>query len=226
MKYTVHIQLQKDKDTSPYMKDFEYEGSGDDSVAMVLRKLNSQLSEEEQISWECGCMVRKCGACSMIINGRPSLACSTFLDSIQGNDITLEPLSKFPVVKDLIVDRSIIFENLQKASLWLEGQADMDPSTHAVRYKSASCIMCGCCLEVCPNFTGTYDFAGAVDAVNAFRILNEESTRDHKKEVAKKYRKQYFRSCGKSLSCHDICPIGLPIEELVARSNAAAVWHR
>ena len=40
------------------------------------------------------------------------------------------------------------------------------------------------------------------------------------------YKKKYFEGCGKSLSCHDICPIGLPVEELLVRSNAAAVWGK
>ena len=39
-------------------------------------------------------------------------------------------------------------------------------------------------------------------------------------------RRNYFEGCGKSLSCHDICPIGLPVEELLVRSNAAAVWGK
>ena len=58
-------------------------------------------------------MVRKCGACAMLINERPRLACSTFLHTLKGSTITLEPLSKFPLVRDLIVDRSNLFENLK-----------------------------------------------------------------------------------------------------------------
>ncbi len=58
-------------------------------------------------------MVRKCGACAMLINERPRLACSTFLHMLKGSTITLEPLSKFPLVRDLIVDRSNLFENLK-----------------------------------------------------------------------------------------------------------------
>ena len=61
----------------------------------------------------------------MRINGLPELACSTFLQSLKGKVIVLEPLSKFPVVKDLIVDRSVVFENLKKINLWLESDAYM-----------------------------------------------------------------------------------------------------
>ena len=68
-------------------------------------------------------MIRKCGACAMRINGLPRLACSVFLRDCKGSVVTLEPLSKFPLVKDLVVDRSVIFEALKRTKLWLEGDA-------------------------------------------------------------------------------------------------------
>lgn len=138
----------------------------------------------------------------------------------------LGTFKQFPLVRDLIVDRSILFENLKKLNLWLESEAYMSSRTHEPRYQSARCLMCGCCLEVCPNFSANGTFAGAVAAVNAFRILNEEQESTHLNEISAEYKKRFFEGCGKSLSCHDICPIGLPVEELLVRSNAAAVWGK
>jgi succinate dehydrogenase / fumarate reductase iron-sulfur subunit len=162
----------------------------------------------------------------MRINGLPRLACSTFLNSLKSSTITLEPMSKFPLVRDLIVDRSILFAHLKKLNLWLESEAYMTEWTHEQRFQSARCLMCGCCLEVCPNFSTEGDFAGAIAAVNAFRILNEEQETGHHKEISAEYRKRYFEGCGKSLACQNICPAGLPVEELIVRSNAAAIWNR
>ena len=135
-------------------------------------------------------------------------------------------LSPAANVRDLIVDRSNLFENLKKLNLWLESEAYMSSWTHEPRYQSARCLMCGCCLEVCPNFSANGTFAGTVAAVNAFRILNEEQESTHLNEISVEYKKKFFEGCGKSLSCHDICPIGLPVEELLVRSNAAAVWGK
>ena len=56
----------------------------------------------------------------MVINGVPALDCSTFADEVKGNELILEPLSKFPVVADLIVDRSVIYENRIRAKAYLE----------------------------------------------------------------------------------------------------------
>lgn len=229
----VRIKRQADKDARPYWQEFAYEGEQNVSVAAALNTLNARTpltditgKVTDMISWECGCMVRKCGACAMRIDGIPRLACSTFLSSLRKDVVTIEPLSKFPVVRDLIVDRAVIFESMKRLAAWLESEAYMTDYTHEQRYQSARCLMCGCCLEVCPNFSISGDFAGAAAPVNAFRILNEEQDTDHRKKIMEEYRKVYFEGCGKSMSCHDICPAGIPVEELMVRTNAAAVWER
>ena len=80
-------------------------------------------------------------------------------------------------------------------------------------------------LSVC-SVAAACEFAGAVLPVNAYRILNEEQDIAHQTELANAYRQLYFEGCGKSLACQDICPAGIPVEELMSRSNAAAVWKR
>ena len=127
MNYTIRIKRQENPQASPCWQEFSFEGSADTSIASVLNELNhrSPLCEKSgtvvsPIAWECGCMIRKCGACAMRINGLPRLACSVFLRDCKGSVVTLEPLSKFPLVKDLVVDRSVIFEALKRTKLWLE----------------------------------------------------------------------------------------------------------
>ena len=119
MVYKIRIRRQESQKSDSYWQEFEFDGSKNSSVATVLKELNSRTPLKDNsgnivtpISWECSCMVRKCGACAMLINERPRLACSTFLHMLKGSTITLEPLSKFPLVRDLIVDRSNLFENL------------------------------------------------------------------------------------------------------------------
>lgn len=233
MKYTIRIRRQNSRDAEAFWQAFELETEENMTVAAVLLELNRRSpltdvsgSAADPIGWEYGCLVRKCGGCAMRINGIPRLACATFLQELHGTVVTLEPLSKFPLVRDLIVDRSAVFEALRKARLWLESEAYMPSHTHAARYGSAKCLLCGCCLEVCPNFAVSGAFSGAVLPVNAFRILEEEQNTEHDRQVVDQYRKQYFEGCGKSLACHDICPAGVPVEELMVRSNAAAVWKR
>ena len=233
MNYTIRVKRQADKGAAPFWQDFDIAAEGALSIAAVLTTINERAeltdasgNRAEPIAWERSCQVKKCGACAMRINGLPRLACSTFLNDLDGQTVTLEPLSKFPVVRDLIVDRSVVFDKIKQIQLWLESDARMAEKTHEIRYQSARCLMCGCCLEVCPNFDAGKNFTGAISPVNAFRIFNEERDASHRRAMAKAYRKRYFEGCGKSLSCHNICPAEIPVEELMVRSNAAAVWGR
>ena len=134
-----------------------------DSVARALEELNERTvlrdsagQEAEPIAWECACLEKKCGACAMVIRGTPRLACATRLCEAadKGGCITLEPLKKFRRIRDLQVDRGEMFTALQEMELWLENDAELvEEERRALHYRAASCLMCGLCLEVCPNFS-------------------------------------------------------------------------
>lgn len=235
MRFDLKILRQKSSAGPSRYQTFAYEGSAEDSVALALNELNSRDTLEDteknpsdRIVWECSCLQKKCGACAMRINGLPRLACSAFLGGLSGKNkpIVLEPLSKFPVVADLKVDRSILFENMKRAKLWLEENAAMDRLEHENQYQSSRCLMCGCCLEVCPNFRPDGKFSGAVSMVAASKLMDQAEYGEHRNGILEKYRQFYFEGCGKALSCGKICPLGLPLEDMLVRSNAAAVWHR
>ncbi len=120
----VTIRRQKDADSSPYWQSFEYELKGRETVAGILEKLNDRpcLTDIEgrpaaKIKWECSCLQKMCGACAMVVNREPVLACSKFIDGDKLEKITIEPLTKFPTICDLCVDRSLIFESLKEAGI-------------------------------------------------------------------------------------------------------------
>ena len=235
MQAVIKIKRRANADSPAYLQSFAYEGNAADSIAFILNELNNreQLTDVSgqaaaPIAWECGCRQKKCGACAMLINRVPKLACSAFLETVlqKRNVVTLEPLCKFPIVADLIVDRSSMHESLKDMKLWLEDEAYLSGWNHEAQYQSSRCILCGCCLEVCPNFSFGQEFSGAIATVNAYRVLDQSQYDEHRSEVGTLYRKHYFEGCEKSLSCHNICPIGLPVEDLMVRSNAAAVWKK
>lgn len=234
---SIHIKIKRQKSSQekPYYETFEYIGDLNITLASLLDELNSHEvlyningSVSERITWECSCQQKMCGACAMVICGVPSLACSVFLSEITKNEntILLEPLSKFPVIKDLMVDRSILFENMKNMSLWLENEAVIDKNKSREQYQASKCLMCGCCLEVCPNFVLGDNFYGAISMVAAFKIIEQSEYGDHKKEIKKKYKKYIYEGCGKSLACNKICPAGIPLEDLLVKTNAAAVWRK
>ena len=175
------------------------------------------------IVWECSCLQKKCGACAMVINDRPALACSVRLRELKKPEVTLKPLMKFPVVEDLMVDRSILFENLREMKIWLKGEARTEPVDYDMAYEGSRCLQCGCCLEVCPNFYPEGKFFGMASFIPTARLISEMK-KEQREEIYKEYRKHIYDGCGKSLACRKVCPAGIDIEGLLVNSNAMAIW--
>ena len=141
----------------------------------------------------------------MVINGVPSLACATFADEVKGEALVLEPLSKFPVVADLIVDRREIHENLIRAKAYLEERARADGRKHEQLYAIAKCLKCGLCLEVCPNYHLGGRFYGAVLANEGYLIARQSKNKKH--PVVQAYKDHFGAGCSKALSCRHVCPM-------------------
>ena len=226
------ILRREKRDAKPYWQRFHYEpSSGDESVASALTALNERedLRDVEgnaaaPIRWEHSCLQKKCGACAMVINGRPGLACGARLSEFK-KTVKIEPFRKFPVIADLIVDRSIMFENLKNLQLWLNENAAGKDTAMPVAYEASRCLQCGCCLEVCPNFRIDGKFTGTASAVPMTRVLAQLPD-SQKKAMTDTYRMHIYEGCGKSLACRNICPAGLDIDEILLNSNAIAVWKR
>lgn len=118
----------------------------------------------QPVVWDCNCLEEVCGACTMLINGRVRQACSAIVDRIDRTDageIELEPMSKYPVIRDLMVDRSRMFRGLSRVKAWIPVDAYHDvgpgplqsPENQEEAYPLSECMTCGCCMEACPQYT-------------------------------------------------------------------------
>ncbi len=141
----------------------------DMNVISVLQRIAAQATTTEgshvaPVAWDCNCLEEVCGACTMVINGRVRQACSALVDKLLADipaEIELRPMSKFPVLRDLVVDRGRLFQALEKLDCWIpvDGYYDLGPGpqvSQAVqqeRYPLSECMSCGCCLEACPQYT-------------------------------------------------------------------------
>lgn len=139
----LRILRQQHADAPSYWQDFElpYQAGYNVVSALMAIRDNPVTVDGERVdppAWEYNCMEEVCGACSMVINGRPRQACSALIDELRqqmGNEgpITLEPLRKFPLVRDLMVDRSQIFDGLKKVKAWVEIDGAWDVHERAPR---------------------------------------------------------------------------------------------
>lgn len=201
---------------------FDYDGDLNISVITLLERLDCP------VEYSCSCLQGICGACAMVINSTPKLACKTFLNEermvIEYDEIIIEPLSKFPLIRDLKVDRSVLFDVMKDCELWLENDSNYNPDDLDFDYEMSLCLMCGCCTEVCPNYK-TGDFVGAHVAVSASKLINQESDDEHLKNMKKHYKKRFFSHCVKSISCEDVCPMEIPTQRAISRINRKSVWR-
>ena len=217
MKKTLRILRRASKDSEPYWQEFEYEtADGSATVATTLMTL--------PVTWEHSCLQKKCGACAMVINKVPRLACDTRLADLKGDSVTVEPLRKFPVIEDLLVDRKDMMDRLEELKIWFADDADVSRGRE-MAFEASKCLQCGLCLEVCQNFHTEGKFGGMAAMAPLARLISKMPDAQVK-ELRRSYKKAVYDGCGKSLACRDICPAGINIEDLLVRSNAAAIWKR
>ncbi len=234
MKIRLDILRRDSSEAAPYTQSFIYETDDENAtVATALCDINSQAvirdaegNAAKPIKWQCSCLQKKCGACAMVINSKPRLACDAALKEFEKSGcVSLGPLRKFKNVADLMVDRSVMFDNLKALGAWLDDKTKADERTLDTAYDASRCLQCGCCLEVCPNFYPEGEFCGMSAAAPMSRLI-AAMPKAQQRKAYKQYRAHIYEGCGKSLACRDICPAGIDIDAMLVNSNAAAVWKR
>ena len=229
---TLKIKRQNTPTSAPYWETFAIPYSPGHNVISVLMEiqknpLNASGTKTTPVVWECNCLEEICGACTMLINGAVRQACSALIDQV-GTELTLEPVSKFPVVRDLHVDRQTMFDALKRVKAWIpiDGTYDMGegprmPSKDQDEgYQLAKCMTCGCCMEACPQFNPRSSFLGPAPIAQV-RLFNLHPTgamnRTERLEVL--MEEGGIAECGNAQNCVRVCPKGVPLTKTLAELN-------
>jgi succinate dehydrogenase / fumarate reductase iron-sulfur subunit len=187
--------------------------------------------------WDMNCLEQVCGICTMVINGKVRQSCSALVDDILldggGNSISLAPMTKFPNVRDLKVDRTPMFDHLKKVHAWVEldGSYDlgpgprMSPEVQEERYAYSRCMTCGCCLEACPQYhDDNYIGPQAIAQVRLFNMHpTGETTQSDRLDAL--MDDDGIANCGNSQNCVQVCPMNLPLTRAIYETNRAVTVH-
>ena len=170
----------------------------------------------------------------MVINGKPRQSCTALVDQLE-QPIRLEPMRTFPVVRDLQVDRSRMFDSLKKVKAWIpiDGTYDLGPGPRMPEkkrqwaYELSKCMTCGVCLEACPNVNSKSDFIGPAP-LSQVRLIQCASNRcdESRMSVLESIMGDGgLANCGNSQNCVQSCPKGIPLTTSIAALNRETTFQ-
>jgi succinate dehydrogenase / fumarate reductase iron-sulfur subunit len=224
----VRIKRQERPDSAPYWQDFAIPYKAGHNVHSLLteiqvRPVTTDGSVTSPVTWDAACLEEVCGSCTMRINGAVRQACTALVDSLD-RPIVIEPMQKFPVVRDLCVDRSRMFESLKRVRAWvpIDGTYDlgpgprMSPEEQEYAYALSRCMTCGCCLEACPQVNERSEFIGAAAIGQAvLKNLHPSGPLTKEERVAELMGQGGLVDCGNAQNCVIVCPKEVPLTRAI-----------
>src|SRR5436190_24223761 len=230
----IKIKRQASPKSKPYWEEFSLPWKPGMNVISAMMDIAANPVTRDgkpsrPITYDSNCLEEVCGSCAMRINGRARMACSALIDKLD-QPVTLEPLSKFSVIRDLAVDRSVLFENLKRVKAWVpvDGTYDLGPGPRVTMqaqeeaYPLSRCISCCCCMEVCPQFNEDTGFLGAA-TISQVHLFNTHQTGAALKRdrVAALVGDGGIQECGNAQNCVEACPKDIPLTLSISEVGGA-----
>jgi len=237
MKLKLKVWRQKNCHSAGKFVNYEIDGvSGDMSFLEMLDELNVKLTKkgEEPIAFESDCREGICGSCNMVIDGQPhgpekgTTTCQLFMRHYHdGDTVVIEPFraKAFPMIKDLVVDRSS-FDRIQQAGGYnsVRVGSAVDANSMLVKkenadlaFDAAACIGCGACVAVCKNASAML-FVSAKISHLALLPQGIPEREERVKKMVVQMDKEAFGNCTNTRACEAVCPKEIKIEN-IARMN-------
>ena len=235
--FTLKVWRQKDAHSAGKFESYKMEGiTGDTSFLEMLDILNERLVSEhkEPVVFDHDCREGICGMCSLYINGHPHgpeggcTTCQLFMRKFEnGSTITVEPWRSagFPVIKDLMVDRSA-YDKIMQAGGYVSVNTGAPQDANAIlipkkdadeAMDAASCIGCGACVAACKNGSAMLFVSAKVSQLALLPQGKVEAARRAKAMVAK-MEELGFGNCTNTGACAAECPKSISLSN-IARLN-------
>ncbi|HIP76292.1 MAG TPA: succinate dehydrogenase/fumarate reductase iron-sulfur subunit [Psychromonas hadalis] len=161
------LRYHPEEDEKPYLQTFEVPYTADTSILEALQYIKDHLDSTVSFRWSCRMAI--CGSCGMMVNNIPKLGCKAFLRDYFPKKITLEPLTNFPIERDLVVVMDDFIEKLEEIKPYIipakkkdlcEGTYKQTPREMELYKQFSMCINCGLCYAACPQYGLDSKFTG------------------------------------------------------------------
>ena len=234
---TIRLKIKRRdrREADAYWQEFEIPhkpGHNVLSALMVIREhpVTVDGARVDPVMLESNCLEEVCGACTMIVNGRVRQACSALIDDLE-QPVVLEPMTKFPTVRDLMVDRSRMFDALRTVKAWIDidgswdvhvGAPRISPQEWEMNYILSRCMTCGCCMEACPQYGPGLEFIGPAP-IGQVRLMNGHPT--GRFSAAERLHTIMgvggLSDCGNAQNCVEACPKEIPLTTAIGQLGRA-----
>ena len=194
-----------------------------ESGSRILDCLNRIKWEQDgSLSFRSSCAHGICGSCAMKINGRCGLACQKLVDEYEGQEVLVEPLPGFTVLKDLIVDMEKFFARVQQIRPFLissdpppEKERRQSPEEQKKIEEVIRCILCGSCAGACPVTVENPDYLGPAALVQAFRRIFDTRDDETVERLAQVNDPNAAWACVNHFECTRACPKEIPVTKSI-----------
>lgn len=211
------------QDEKPYFKEYKVEVQKGVTVLDCLNEI--KWKKDGTLSYRRSCRSAICGSCAMTINGINRLACKTQVLHLKSNKVTVSPLPKFKLIRDLIVDMDPFFEKLEQTKPYM---ITYSPHPEKEYYQSIkdrkklddtiNCIMCGACTTACPTTWTNNSYLGPAAFNKAYRFVvdsRDEGSEEHLDAVNDE--SSGIWRCHGITNCFDACPKNIDLTKYIGK---------
>ena len=211
------------KGESSYYESFAVEARPDDRILDCLNQI--RWSQDPSLAYRMSCAHGVCGSDGMRIDGVCSIACQRLVKDYEDLDeILIEPLPNFPVLKDLVVSIDGFFQKYRSIVPYLraeEAAPDLErlqsPKERAEFDEAVRCILCACCTAACPVGSGNEDFVGPAALLRSFRFLFDSRDRSDEERLELADGENHAKACKMHQQCSKVCPKEIPVSKSIGR---------
>lgn len=225
--YKIRLKIKRyDPDTKgSWVQDYELEAGRILRFTDVFRKINNEM--DPSLAWNSSCEHAQCGTCSVMVNGKPLLACELLVENAVGyfktTEFEVEPITVAPVVRDLVVDIEQAYERVHRVKPYIIQPAEnankgyeyqMSPRALERYVDATRCINCFCCASVC--ISSHKSFLGPNAVLSGIVRLMDPREQAKKQRLDILYSEEGIYRCHTSKACSFVCPKEIDVAHYIA----------